>query len=145
MSLSLNTYYRHKATQQPQIQSITHVTTNLGCLGELLLDEIDRAGPDDMIQIKTPLNSTGKAQDHSYFKQRLLAAYSLPNLNATFAPPPLQDSNQLGADPPMHSGTKYIRGHSQPRLRPELKDQSLLLRIIISIVVYSFFSMRCSK
>jgi cystathionine beta-lyase/cystathionine gamma-synthase len=41
-----------------------------------------------------------------------LATYSLLNADATLAPPSLQDPIQLGADPTMESGTKYIGGHS---------------------------------
>jgi cystathionine gamma-synthase len=33
-------------------------------------------------------------------------------VDATFAPPPLQDPFKWGADCVMHSGTKYFGGHS---------------------------------
>ena len=43
-------------------------------------------------------------------KAHAVSAYLV--VDATFAPPPLQDPFQFGADMVMHSGSKYIGGHS---------------------------------
>ncbi|KAJ5728854.1 cystathionine beta-lyase [Penicillium malachiteum] len=60
------------------------------------LDQLEYLAAGDVIHIETPAHEAG--------------AYL--NVDATFGPPPLQDPLHLGADIVMHSGTKYIGGHS---------------------------------
>lgn len=68
--------------------------------------------PGDLICLETPINPTGTALDIAHYaaKAHSRGAYLL--VDSTFAPPPLQDPFVHGADIVMHSGTKYIGGHS---------------------------------
>lgn len=62
--------------------------------------------------LETPVNPTGEAFEIAKYakKARSRGAYLL--VDSTFAPPPLQNPFAHGADIVMHSGTKYIGGHS---------------------------------
>lgn len=68
--------------------------------------------PGDVIHVETPLNPTGEARDLDFYaaKARELGCYL--TVDATFAPPPLQQPFDHGVDVVMHSGTKYFGGHS---------------------------------
>lgn len=68
--------------------------------------------PGDLIHLETPLNPTGEAYDIAAFAKKARESGALLSVDATFAPPPLQDPFALGADVVMHSGTKYFGGHS---------------------------------
>ena len=70
------------------------------------------AGPGDVVHVETPLNPTGEALDLGYWVRVAHGRGALVVADATFAPPPLQDPLALGVDVVMHSGTKYIGGHS---------------------------------
>ncbi|MCJ1476278.1 hypothetical protein MMC13_004944 [Lambiella insularis] len=69
-------------------------------------------GPGDVIHLETPLNPTGEALSirHYAAKAHSRGAYLL--VDGTFGPPGLQEPFALGADVVMHSGTKYLGGHS---------------------------------
>lgn len=69
-------------------------------------------GPGDLIHLETPLNPTGEASSIAAFAAKAREAGALLSVDATFAPPPLQDPFAHGADVVMHSGTKYLGGHS---------------------------------
>ncbi|KAL9092416.1 MAG: hypothetical protein Q9159_000924 [Coniocarpon cinnabarinum] len=69
-------------------------------------------GKGDLVHVETPLNPTGDAYDLSSFAERAHKRGAYLSVDATFAPPPLQDPFAHGADIVMHSGTKYIGGHS---------------------------------
>ncbi|KAF5676166.1 cystathionine beta-lyase [Fusarium heterosporum] len=94
------------------VHAVIELMTKLNGLKKLSLDCLDQAGPGDMIHIETPVNPTGEALDLCFFKKKALDSGALLTVDATLAPPPLQDPIQLGADLVMHSGTKYIGGHS---------------------------------
>ncbi|KAF1831257.1 cystathionine gamma-synthase (O-succinylhomoserine (thiol)-lyase) [Decorospora gaudefroyi] len=66
----------------------------------------------DLVHLETPLNPTGEAFEIAKYAKRAHARGALLSVDATFAPPGLQDPFQWGADVVMHSGTKYIGGHS---------------------------------
>ncbi|KAK0656155.1 Cys/Met metabolism PLP-dependent enzyme-domain-containing protein [Cercophora newfieldiana] len=66
----------------------------------------------DVIHVETPLNPTGEARDLSYYRRLADEKGCYLTVDATFAPPPLMDPFQFGADIVMHSGTKYFGGHS---------------------------------
>lgn len=68
--------------------------------------------PGDLIHIETPLNPTGEASSIEAYAAKAREAGAYLSVDATFAPPPLQDPFVHGADIVMHSGTKYIGGHS---------------------------------
>lgn len=64
------------------------------------------------MHLETPLNPTGEAYDISSFAKKAHARGAVLTVDATFAPPPLLDPFAWGADFVMHSGTKYVGGHS---------------------------------
>jgi cystathionine beta-lyase/cystathionine gamma-synthase len=69
-------------------------------------------GKGDLVHLETPLNPTGEAFEIKKYADRAHARGAFLSVDATFAPPGLQDPFQWGADVVMHSGTKYIGGHS---------------------------------
>lgn len=66
----------------------------------------------DLVHLETPINPTGEAFSIAHFAQRAHARGALLSIDSTFGPPGLQDPFKWGADIVMHSGTKYIGGHS---------------------------------
>jgi len=69
-------------------------------------------GKGDIVHVETPLNPTGEAYNLEYFAERAHRRGAYLTVDATFGPPGLQDPFVQGADVIMHSGTKYIGGHS---------------------------------
>jgi cystathionine beta-lyase/cystathionine gamma-synthase len=66
----------------------------------------------DLIHLETPVNPTGLAFNIQHYADIAHSRGAYLSVDATFAPPPLQDPFKHGADIVMHSGTKYIGGHS---------------------------------
>jgi cystathionine beta-lyase/cystathionine gamma-synthase len=66
----------------------------------------------DIVHVETPLNPTGLARNLKAYADKAHARGAYLMVDATFGPPPLQDPFLWGADIVMHSGTKYIGGHS---------------------------------
>jgi len=66
----------------------------------------------DIIHLETPLNPTGEAYDIASFARKAHSRGAFLLVDSTFGPPGLQDPFELGADIVMHSGTKYLGGHS---------------------------------
>jgi cystathionine beta-lyase/cystathionine gamma-synthase len=66
----------------------------------------------DLICLETPVNPTGKAFNIQHYADIAHSRGAYLVVDSTFAPPPLQDPFKHGADIVMHSGTKYIGGHS---------------------------------
>ncbi|CAH0057855.1 unnamed protein product [Clonostachys solani] len=73
---------------------------------------VDQLGPGDLIHLETPVNPDGQAFDIQYYADKAHSQGAYLSVDSTFAPPPLQDPFLHGADMVMHSGTKYIGGHS---------------------------------
>jgi cystathionine gamma-synthase len=69
-------------------------------------------GKGDLVHLETPINPTGEAFQIAKYAERAHARGALLSVDATFGPPGLQDPFAWGADFVMHSGTKYIGGHS---------------------------------
>jgi cystathionine gamma-synthase len=69
-------------------------------------------GPGDVVHVETPLNPTGEAKDLATISKYVAIKGASLTVDATFGPPPLQDPFLYGARVIMHSGTKYIGGHS---------------------------------
>ncbi len=121
---------------------IIDIQARLTGLQKLPLDcDPSELQPGDIIHVETPLNPTGEARDLQYYADKAHAAGAYLTVDATFAPPPLQDPFAHGADVVMHSGTKYFGGHSDmlcgvlalsPRLpqddwfRPMLYERAIL-------------------
>ncbi|KAK1777363.1 pyridoxal phosphate-dependent transferase [Copromyces sp. CBS 386.78] len=74
--------------------------------------DLAKLQPGDIIHVETPLNPTGEARDLAYYRKKADELGCYLTVDATFAPPPLQDPFQFGVDIVMHSGTKYFGGHS---------------------------------
>ncbi|KAK3311169.1 Cys/Met metabolism PLP-dependent enzyme-domain-containing protein [Chaetomium strumarium] len=74
--------------------------------------DLAKLQPGDVLHVETPLNPTGEARDLAYYRKKADERGCYLTVDATFAPPPLQDPFQFGADIVMHSGTKYFGGHS---------------------------------
>ena len=69
-------------------------------------------GAGDIVHVETPLNPTGELYNLREYAERAHARGALLTVDATFGPPGLQDPFVQGADVVMHSGTKYLGGHS---------------------------------
>lgn len=72
----------------------------------------DRRHGATLVWVETPLNPTGEARDMEHYARRAHEANGYMVVDATLAPPPLQDPFRHGVDMIMHSGTKYFGGHS---------------------------------
>ncbi|KZF22447.1 PLP-dependent transferase [Xylona heveae TC161] len=72
----------------------------------------EELGPGDVIHLETPVNPTGLAFNIQKFAEKAHSRGAYLVVDATFGPPGLQDPFAHGADIIMHSGTKYIGGHS---------------------------------
>lgn len=94
------------------VHGVIEVVSKLSGVQKLDLSQIDQLGPGDILHIETPLNPTGEARDLAFYKAKAHAAGAFFTVDATFAPPPLQDPLQYDADIILHSGTKYVGGHS---------------------------------
>lgn len=66
----------------------------------------------DVVLLETPLNPTGEAYEIAKYARKAHARGAFLLVDATFGPPGLQDPFAHGADVVMHSGTKYLGGHS---------------------------------
>lgn len=77
----------------------------LDCLAEEL-----QAG--DVILLETPVNRLGTAFNILEYAKKARSGGAYLVVDSTFAPPGLQDPFLLGADIVMHSGSKYLGGHS---------------------------------
>lgn len=69
-------------------------------------------GEGDIIHVETPLNPTGEVTNIKFYADKARRCGAYLTVDATFAPPPLQNPFAHGADVVMHSGSKYIGGHS---------------------------------
>lgn len=91
---------------------VVDIIQRLNGMKKLDLTEVDQAGPGDIIHVETPLNPTGEARNLAYYRAKADEKGAYLIVDSTFAPPPLQNPLDFGADIVMHSGTKYIGGHS---------------------------------
>lgn len=66
----------------------------------------------DVVLLETPLNPTGEAYEIAKYADKAHSRGAYLLVDATFGPPGLQDPFLHGADIVMHSGTKYLGGHS---------------------------------
>lgn len=69
-------------------------------------------GKGDIVHIETPVNPTGEAYNIQHYADIAHKRGAYLTVDATFGPPGLQDPFLHGADFILHSGTKYIGGHS---------------------------------
>ena len=66
----------------------------------------------DIVHLETPVNPTGEAFEIRKYAEKAHRRGAWLLVDATFGPPGLQDPFLWGADVVMHSGTKYLGGHS---------------------------------
>ena len=66
----------------------------------------------DIVHLETPVNPTGEAFEIRKYADKAHSRGAYLLIDSTFGPPGLQDPFLWGADIVMHSGTKYIGGHS---------------------------------
>ncbi|KAJ6091435.1 Cys/Met metabolism PLP-dependent enzyme-domain-containing protein [Penicillium canescens] len=76
------------------------------------LNQLDKLEPGDVIHLETPLNPTGEARNIAAYAKIAKEKGLYLVVDSTFGPPALQDPFLWGADIVIHSGTKYIGGHS---------------------------------
>ncbi|CAR28689.1 hypothetical protein ZYGR_0U00470 [Zygosaccharomyces rouxii] len=77
-----------------------------------LADIEKHAQKGDIVHVETPINPFGTSLDISELARRAHSKGALLMVDSTFAPPPLQNAWDFGADMIMHSATKYFAGHS---------------------------------
>ncbi|KAI5968167.1 uncharacterized protein KGF55_000014 [Candida pseudojiufengensis] len=91
----------------------------------------------DLMHLETPINPYGTYADISKYAEKAHEKGALLSVDATFAPPPLLDPFEFGADIVMHSATKFFGGHSDLLAglllvkNNELKEQLLLDRLVL--------------
>ncbi|KAJ5769784.1 uncharacterized protein N7511_001835 [Penicillium nucicola] len=76
------------------------------------LHETDQLEKGDVIHLETPLNPTGEARNIAAYSKIAKDKGLYLVVDSTFGPPSLQEPFLWGADLIIHSGTKYIGGHS---------------------------------
>ncbi|GAA5845812.1 hypothetical protein JCM9279_002384 [Rhodotorula babjevae] len=76
------------------------------------LDDEYPHGKKLLVWVETPLNPLGTSRSLDKYAERAHAAGGILGVDSTFGPPPLQDPFKWGVDICMHSGTKYLNGHS---------------------------------
>ncbi|CAG8243302.1 unnamed protein product [Penicillium olsonii] len=91
---------------------VVDVMNKLTGIQKFDLTELEHLSAGDVIHVETPWNPTGEARNLAYFSAKARQKGAFLTVDSTFAPPPLQDPLQFGADIVMHSGTKYVGGHS---------------------------------
>ncbi|PTB64866.1 cystathionine beta-lyase/cystathionine gamma-synthase [Trichoderma citrinoviride] len=69
-------------------------------------------GAGDVVFLETPVNPTGLASNIQDYADKAHSRGAILVVDATFGPPGLQDPFKHGADIVLHSGTKYLGGHS---------------------------------
>lgn len=68
--------------------------------------------PGDVVHLESPINPWGTVIDLQKYADRAHEVGARVIVDSTFAPPPIQDPFQHGADIVVHSATKYFGGHS---------------------------------
>lgn len=95
------------------VHAIIDIHTRNHGLKQYSFDDIEKhAQKGDIVHLETPINPYGTSLDIATLSKRAHAKGAYLVVDSTFAPPPLQDVWQFGADFVMHSGTKYFGGHS---------------------------------
>ncbi|TIC36914.1 PLP-dependent transferase [Wallemia mellicola] len=99
------------------IHEVAHVHQRIA--GTKIVDSFDTStwdevglGKGDVIHIESPINPSGESYDIAYWANLAHARGALLTIDSTLGPPGLQNPFEQGADFVMHSGTKYVGGHS---------------------------------
>ncbi|CCG24854.1 cystathionine gamma-synthase [Candida orthopsilosis Co 90-125] len=75
-------------------------------------EDFSSVGSGDLVHLETPVNPYGTYFDITKYAKRAHGQGALLSVDATFAPPPLLNPFEFGADIVMHSATKFFGGHS---------------------------------
>jgi len=81
------------------------------------------------VYVESPINPTLRLLDLRKVAARAHEVSALAVVDGTFAPPPLQHPLALGIDLVIHSGTKYLGGHSDLLAGAVLGSRELLARV----------------
>lgn len=88
------------------------ITRNYG-MEQYTLEDIEKfAQKGDLVHLETPVNPFGTSIDIQAIADKAHSKGALLLVDSTFAPPPLQNAWDFGADIIMHSATKFFGGHS---------------------------------
>lgn len=87
-------------------------TRNHGLKQISLEDDFSQLNKGDVVHVESPINPLGTVYDIETLARKAHDRGAFLLVDATFAPPPLQDPFKHGADMVMHSATKYFGGHS---------------------------------
>ncbi|KAK9466876.1 pyridoxal phosphate-dependent transferase [Lipomyces arxii] len=90
---------------------VARIFTRLSNMEQIELYD-ENLGEGDLMHIETPINPTGLSVDLAKAVEFAHSRGAKVLVDATFAPPPLQDPFEFGVDMVMHSATKYLGGHS---------------------------------
>ncbi|RCK66011.1 hypothetical protein Cantr_01806 [Candida viswanathii] len=95
------------------VQGIADIwTRNFGLKQIGLDDDYAELQEGDLVHLETPVNPYGTNLDILKYAEKAHSRGALLSVDATFAPPPLQDPFAFGADIVLHSATKFFGGHS---------------------------------
>lgn len=98
------------------VHEVIHTLHRLTCGQRFISIPLDcqnsDIGPGDVIWLETPINPHGTSYNISEYAEKAKSVGAVLVVDSTFAPPPLQDPFALGAGIVLHSGTKYLGGHS---------------------------------
>ncbi|CAL9736498.1 cystathionine gamma-lyase [Monosporozyma servazzii] len=95
------------------VHAIADIMTRNYGLKQYSLNDIEEfAQEGDLVHIESPVNPYGTSINIQEYVDRAHAKGAKVTIDATFAPPPLQDSWDFGVDMVMYSATKYFGGHS---------------------------------
>lgn len=75
-------------------------------------EDLEKIGKGDVVHVESPINPNSTVFDIQRFADKAHAKGAWVIVDSTFAPPPLLDAFEFGADVVMHSATKYFGGHS---------------------------------
>ncbi|EMG45400.1 hypothetical protein SBY92_000663 [Candida maltosa Xu316] len=112
-------------------------TRNFGLKQIGIDDDFDTLKKGDLVHLESPINPYGTNLDIKKYSDKAHAKGALVSVDATFAPPPLMDPFDFGADIVMHSATKFFGGHSDLLAgillvkSPEIKKKLLLDRLVL--------------
>ncbi|GAQ03957.1 uncharacterized trans-sulfuration enzyme YHR112C [Aspergillus lentulus] len=94
-------------------ESASGIISRLSSMRRLPLDcDISELQEGDLLHLETPLNPTGEVLEIKKYADKAHSRGAFVSVDCSLAPPGLQDPFAWGADIVMHSGSKYLGGHS---------------------------------
>ncbi|KAI5305154.1 hypothetical protein KEM56_005153 [Ascosphaera pollenicola] len=95
------------------VHGVLDIMTRINGMKQLPLDcAPEELSEGDVVWLETPVNPDGISFNIKEYAEKAHSRGAFLVIDSTFAPPGLQDPFEFGADVVMHSGTKYIGGHS---------------------------------